>query len=248
MNPLLEICAGSLNSALAAQEGGAHRVELCDNLREGGTTPSLGQIQIARKLLNITLHVLVRPRGGDFLYSDLEYEIIKEDIVQCKKIGVDGVVVGFLRPDGCVDYQRLVEVVELSRPMSVTFHRAFDMAKDPIEALNVLKASGVDRILTSGQQNSAINGATLIRDLIAKAGDELIIMPGGGITVENINQVMRMTGALEYHATLRNPFDGSMRFRRTGISMSGGSNEDEFSIRETDPMLVKQCVNKLNNK
>ncbi len=122
------------------------------------------------------------------------------------------------------------------------------MAKDPIEALNVLKASGVDRILTSGQQNSAINGATLIRDLIAKAGDELIIMPGGGITVENINQVMRMTGALEYHATLRNTFDGSMRFRRTGISMSGGSNEDEFSIRETDPMLVKQCVNKLNNK
>ncbi|PLX09201.1 MAG: copper homeostasis protein CutC, partial [Marinilabiliales bacterium] len=174
----IEVCCNSLESALNAQQGGAHRVELCSNLYEGGTTPSMGEISLAREKLQIKLNVLIRPRGGDFVYSKDEIEIIKRDILFCKKIGVDGIVIGFLLPDGNIDTKLTKEIVELARPMNVTFHRAYDMCKDPEKALQEIIECGADRLLTSGIKNKAIDGIDNIASLVKMAGDRIIIMPG----------------------------------------------------------------------
>jgi copper homeostasis protein len=157
---MIEICANGLQSALNAQMGGAARVELCDNLYAGGTTPSAGTIRLARKYLSIALHVLIRPRGGDFLYNAHELEIMKDDIRFCKDAGVEGVVIGILNADGTIDTERTAELIELARPMYVTFHRAFDMCHDATEALEQLIQLNVDCLLTSGQKNKASDGAT----------------------------------------------------------------------------------------
>ena len=244
---ILEVCAGSVASALAAQEGGAFRIELCDNLYEGGTTPSIGTIELARKMLSIRLHVIIRPRGGDFLYSDLEYEIIKLDIERCRNAGVDGVVVGFLTADGRIDIERTREIVELARPMAVTFHRAFDMAADPFEALDDLKMTGVDRVLTSGQKNQAPDGAVLISELIARADGKIIIMPGGGLSEHNIGPFAKQVQASEYHATLRHTGESGMTFRREEVFMGGLPAIPEFSILETDPERVGSMISMLQN-
>jgi len=245
--PVLEVCAGSLASALAAQEGGAFRVELCDNLYEGGTTPSIGTIELARLKLSIKLHVIIRPRGGDFLYSDLEYVIIKRDVERCRNSRVDGVVVGFLTADGRVDIDRTREIVELARPMAVTFHRAFDMSADPFEALEDLKLAGVNRILTSGQKNSAIDGADLIARLIRQSAGKISIMPGGGLNEHNISDFARIVRATEYHATLRRTVESGMKFCRGDVFMGGLPAIPEFSILETDPSRVSAMVAALDN-
>ncbi len=245
-NPILEVCAGSVASALAAQQGGAFRVELCDNLYEGGTTPSYGTIEIARQKLSIRLHVIIRPRGGDFLYSPLEYEIMRKDIELCKQCGVDGVVIGFLTADGRINVDRTREIVELARPMAVTFHRAFDMARDPYEALEDLKLTGVDRILTSGQKNLAPDGASLIAGLIEKSGGKPIIMPGGGLSEHNISDFAAKVNASEYHATLRHTVESGMDFRRSDVYMGGLSAIPEFSILETDPKRVASMIARLH--
>lgn len=194
MSPILEVCCGSLASAIAAQEGGAHRVELCANLYEGGTTPSHGILELAREKLGIEINVLVRPRGSDFVYNEDEMEIIRRDVAKCKELGIDGVVIGFLTPSGEIDTAKTKEVVELARPMSVTFHRAFDMCKDPYVALDELIEIGVDRILTSGQVNMAPEGVDLIAELVRKAGDRVIMMPGAGLEVENIAEFHAKVG------------------------------------------------------
>jgi copper homeostasis protein len=243
--PILEVCAGSLASALEAQAGGAFRVELCDNLYEGGTTPSFGTIAAVRKMLQIRLHVIIRPRGGDFLYSELEFEIIKRDVIQCKELGVDGIVIGFLTPDGRIDVQRTREIVTLATPLSVTFHRAFDMTRDPFEAFDDLKQTGIHRILTSGQKNSAIDAAPLIRELINRAGESLIIMPGGGLDEYNIRDFNVRVQAKEYHATLRSEIPSKMDFRRPDVYMGGLSQIPEFSIKQTDEGRVRDFVNML---
>lgn len=240
--PILEVCAGSLASALAAQEGGASRVELCDNLYEGGTTPSIGTIELARLKLSIKLHVIIRPRGGDFLYTDLEYVIIKRDVERCRNARVDGVVIGFLTPEGRVDIDRTREIVELSRPMTVTFHRAFDMSRDPFEALEDLKIAGVDRILTSGQKNLAPDGADLIARLIRQSSGKVVIMPGGGLNEVNIADFAEQVHAKEYHATLRRVVESRMEFRRGDVFMGGLPSIPEFSILETDPGRVSAMV------
>jgi len=245
--PILEVCAGSLASALAAQEGGAFRVELCDNLYEGGTTPSIGTIELARLKLSVKLHVIIRPRGGDFLYSDLEYEIIRHDVERCRNSRVDGIVIGFLAADGRVDIDRTREIVDLARPMAVTFHRAFDMSVDPFEALEDLKMTGVDRILTSGQRNFAPDGADLIARLIRQSAGEIVIMPGGGLNEHNINEFSRQVQATEYHATLRRTVESNMKFRRNDVFMGGLSAIPEFSILETDPNRVRNMVTALHN-
>jgi copper homeostasis protein len=245
--PILEVCAGSLASALAAQEGGAFRVELCDNLYEGGTTPSIGTIELARLKLSIKLHVIIRPRGGDFLYSDLEYVIIKRDVERCRNVGVDGVVIGFLTADGKVDIERTREIVKMAQPMSVTFHRAFDMARDPFEALEDLKITGVNRILTSGQKNSAIDGAELIARLIRQSAGKVSIMPGGGLSEHNISEFAKVVKAKEYHATLRHVVESGMKFRRDDVFMGGLSAIPEFSILETDPTRVKAMILNMPN-
>jgi copper homeostasis protein len=244
--PILEVCAGSLASALAAQEGGAFRVELCDNLWEGGTTPSIATIELARQMLSIRMHVIIRPRGGDFLYNDLEYSIIRRDVERCKEAGADGVVIGFLTAEGRVDVEKTREVVELARPMAVTFHRAFDMSRDPYEALDDLIASGVDRILTSGQKNMAPAGVELIAELVRLAGGKVIIMPGAGLTEGNISAFARQVGATEYHSTLRRPVESGMVFRRSDVFMGGLPQIPEFTLLECDPARVTAFIEELN--
>ena len=245
MSPVLEVCCGSYASALAAQEGGAHRVELCDNLYEGGTTPSHGTLSLAREKLTIKINVLVRPRGSDFVYSDDEMEIIRRDVLMCKELGMDGVVIGFLTPEGEVDVEKTTEIVRLARPMSVTFHRAFDMCKDPYKALEELIEIGVDRILTSGQKNMAPEGIDLIAELVKKAGDRIIIMPGAGLEVDNIAEFHAKVGAKEYHSTLWDKVESVMEFRRTDVFMGGSQEIPEFSWMQTSVVKVKQFIKEL---
>ena len=200
---VLEVCAYSLEAAIAAEAGGADRVELCANPLEGGVTPSYGDIVLARQNLKIELFVLIRPRGGDFLYSARELAAMKEDIQLCKRLGVDGVSLGILLPDGQVDRERCRELVLLAKPMSVTFHRAFDMTADPFAALEEIIAIGCNRILTSGQANFAVQGASLIRELVERAGERITIMAGGGVRAENLAQLIAATDAREFHTSAR---------------------------------------------
>ena len=238
---ILEICANSVESAFLAQLGGAHRVELCDNIFEGGTTPSYGAISIARKMLRINLNVIIRPRGGDFLYSESEFEIMCEDVALSKKLGANGVVFGFLLPDGSVDTKRTKKLTKMAKPMSVTFHRAFDVCKDPFIALEDIIKCGCDRILTSGQQNKAANGTELIKNLIETANGRIIIMPGSGIDESNIEEICKKTGAQEFHASLRTSFDSGMIYRNAEINM-GINSENDYKRALTDPDRVKKLI------
>ncbi|MDN7178214.1 copper homeostasis protein CutC [Caballeronia sp. SEWSISQ10-4 2] len=240
---LLEICAGSVTSCLAAQEGGAGRVEFCDNLLEGGTTPSHGAIAGARDKLRIPLNVIIRPRGGDFLYSDIEFDVMERDILACKALGVDGVVIGLLTAEGDIEVPRTQRLVELAAPMPVTFHRAFDVARDPFRALEDIIATGCNRLLTSGQEASAIEGAALIRKLHEAARERLVVMPGAGVRLNNIAQLIAETGCVEYHTSGRAPFASRMRYRNERVKM-GGPGQDEYAIVETSADLVKQIIDR----
>ncbi len=175
--PVIEICLESVESVIAAEKGGADRVELCSDLFEGGLTPTIGTVRTAKKLTEIKINVMIRPRGGDFCYSDEEFEVMKEDIKALKDTGINGIVFGILTPDGDVDMKRSAELIELARPLSVTFHRAFDMTRDPYKALEDLISLGVDRILTSGQEATVPEGAELLSELVRIAGDRVIITP-----------------------------------------------------------------------
>jgi len=244
---LLEVCATSLQSAINAQSGGAGRVELCDNLYEGGTTPSPGTILLAREKLNIKVHVLIRPRGSDFIYSDQEMEVICKDIEFCKKAGCDGVVIGFLNSDGTINADRTREMTDLARPMSVTFHRAFDMTRDPFEALDVLLNTGVDRLLTAGQQNKAPLGTDLIARLIKKSGNQMIIMPGSGVNEENVTWLHQHTGAVEFHLTGQRPVGSRMQYRKEGIFLGGLSQIPEYEYSVTSVERIRKIVEILNS-
>lgn len=234
----IEICAGSITSALAAQEGGACRVELCDNLKEGGTTSSFGMLLLARKNLSIKLFPIIRPRGGDFLYSDLEFEVMKADVIQCQELGCDGVVFGILKKDGNVDAKRCLELKQAAGNMETTFHRAFDRCKDPFKALEGIIDMGFNRILTSGQEITAIKGASMISKLIEQANGRIIIMPGAGIRPGNLKELIEQTGATEYHSTAKNLVESKMVFRE----IKTGSFEEEFLVEETDVEMVRQLV------
>lgn len=246
MNYKIEICAAHIQSALAAQEGGATRIELCDNLYEGGTTPSHAAIKLARQKLHIGLNVMIRPRGSDFCYSDLEFEMMKEDIRVCKELGADGVVFGILHPDGRVDTERTAQLVKLARPMTVTFHRAFDMTPDPLKALEDIISTGADRILTAGQANTVPEGLNLIIQLAKKAGDRIIIMPGSGINEQNIREIRDKTGVREFHLTARKPVQSLMTYRKAGIYMGGLREIPEFEMMMTDADKVREIVTLVN--
>lgn len=237
--PLIEVCVNSVESALAAQDGGADRVELCDNLFEGGTTPSAGSIALARERLQIRLHVIIRPRGGDFLYSDLEFAIMRRDIEVAKELGADGVVLGLLTADGEIDVPRTAELAALARPLSVTFHRAFDVARDPFQALETLARMGIDRVLTSGQEESVAEGAELIADLVTRAADRLIVMPGGGFSVRNVGRIVAQTGAREIHVTGFADVDSQMRFRNERVFMGGLLRPPEYNRAVTDAAIIR---------
>lgn len=241
----MEVCANSLSSALAAQEGGAVRVEFCDNLPEGGTTPSYAQVKLAKELLHILVYPIIRPRGGDFLYTDLEFSIMKEDIKICKSLNCDGVVIGILHPDGSIDKTRCAELIELARPMKVTFHRAFDMCSNLEQGLEDLIELGCERVLTSGAAASALAGAEQIKALIQQAAGRISIMPGAGVKTDNIAEIIRITGAKEFHASAKHAVKSQMGFRNPNLSM--GTSEDEFSYDLTDAQTVKNLIQLANS-
>lgn len=207
MKPLLEIACFNPQSALIAQAAGADRIEFCDNDAEGGTTPSKGLLLQIRSAISIPLNVMVCPRGGGYVYSDLEFASMKEDILFCKELGIDGIVIGILLPDYTVDAQRCKELLELAYPMNATFHRAFDLTPDPFAALKTIIDLGFDRLLTSGQKNTALEGADLIRELMAAADQDIILIPGGGVRPTNLAELAQRTGATEFHsaASIKTP-------------------------------------------
>ncbi|HSC80323.1 MAG TPA: copper homeostasis protein CutC [Chitinolyticbacter sp.] len=237
----IEICAGSITSALAAQQGGSARIEYCDNLLEGGTTPSHGAIAAARDQLWITFNVIIRPRGGDFLYSELEFDVMRRDVLACKKLGVDGVVIGLLTADGEIDVARTRELVELAAPMQVTFHRAFDVARDPKQALEDVIASGCNRLLSSGQAPSALEGALLLAELNQLAAGRLAVMPGAGVRASNIGELVKVTGCREFHTSARAPRPSGMVWRNERVKM-GAPGQDEYEILDTAAPLVAEIL------
>lgn len=238
----VEICVDSVESAVAAQAGGAHRVELCDNLMEGGTTPSAGAIEVARRLLDIKLHVIIRPRGGDFLYSDTEFEIMKRDIATAKRLGADGVVIGILDANGEIDTKRTAELTQLARPMSVTFHRAFDVCREPFAAVDQLAEIGVDRILTSGQEATAVEGLEMIAACVQRAAGRITIMACGNLTERNIKRVIGATGAREVHFTAFGEIASKMRYRNERVFMGGTLRPAEYSHAVTDRDKVRAAI------
>ncbi|MCL2414334.1 MAG: copper homeostasis protein CutC [Bacteroidales bacterium] len=234
---IIEVCADSVESALIAQVAGAHRVELCTNLPEGGTTPSLGVLNLARKRLSIKLYVLIRPRGGDFLYNDLEFEIMKSEIEHCGKIGCDGVVIGMLNSDGTVDMPRNRELIEIAKrySMGVTFHRAFDHCVDFFQGLEDVIQLGCERILTSGGQKTAVEGIPILAQLIEKAYNRISIMPGAGITPENIAEIIEKTGATEIHGTFRSLQQSEMKYKNPAFA-------DEYDFYLSDVERLRKVL------
>lgn len=237
----IEVCANSLESALAAEAGGAARVELCSALIEGGLTPSPAAIELARERLRILLHVLIRPRGGDFFYNDLEFAVMQRDIEFCRRAGADGVVIGALQPDGSVDLARVRTLIAAARPMAVTFHRAFDMAADAFQALEDVISLGIERLLTSGQRGSAMAGKELIAELVRRAGKRLTVMPGAGINDGNLRELIVATGALEYHLSGQTRVSSRMVYRNPHVFM-GAPGLPEYEIAVTDADIIRRVV------
>jgi copper homeostasis protein len=240
----MEVCANGLASALAAEQGGAIRVELCDNLLEGGTTPSYAQIKLATEKLNIQVYPIIRPRGGDFIYTDLEFEIMKMDIQCCKDLGCDGVVIGMLLEDGAVDKDRCAVLIDVARPMKVSFHRAFDRSNDLKNALEDIIELGCERILTSGGKATAFEGATAIKELIEQAAGRIEIMPGAGIREKNIKDIIDITGAKVFHATAKTPVTSSMQYVNVVLNQAAVADEDSYELTTT--AVVDQLINKAN--
>lgn len=244
-----EICANSVESCLAAQEGGADRVELCAGIPEGGTTPSYGEIKLARKLLTKTkLHVIIRPRGGDFLYTPLELERMEEDIRICRELGVDGVVFGCLTEEGEIDREANRRLVELARPMSVTFHRAFDRTADPMKALEDIISLGCNRILTSGQQPKAIDGISLLAQLEKKLKEypqpPIQLLAGSGVNEENIRQIFDATGIHEYHFSARVNVVSKMKHYNHEVYMGAKGADESYSL-VTSAEKVRNTIKQL---
>ena len=233
---LLEICAFNLPAALAAQRAGADRIELCAGPEEGGVTPSSGLIRAVRSRLRIPVYPIIRPREGDFLYSEEEFRVMLRDVELCKELGCDGVVIGMLLADGSVDQSRGLRLVEAAYPMGVTFHRAFDRAANPFEALEAIIRIGCERILTSGQRPVAMEGAELLHELVREADERIVIMPGSGVRASNIAELAAKTGAVEFHTSARVLRASAMEFvngdMREDLTMVMVSEEEIRRIKE----------------
>jgi copper homeostasis protein len=231
---IVEVCVDSVDSAIAAERGGAHRVELCSGLLEGGVTPSAGLIATARRKISIGLHVIIRSRGGDFYYGADEFAAMQRDILMAKQLAADGVVFGMLDLDGKVDVPRTRQLVDLARPLKVTFHRAFDMSADLRGSVEHVVETGADRILTSGGAPTALEGAATLHDLVEAAGGRVIIMACGGIDDQNIKAIATKTGIREIHVGLRSPIASPMRYRNENISMgtAKGREYERFTVLE----------------
>lgn len=233
----LEICVDSIGSALAADRGGADRIELCASLLEGGLTPNAGMIRVVRERVRLAVFVMIRPRGGDFLYSDAEFESMKEDIRVAKSLGADGVVLGLLETDGRVDVARTRQLVELARPLETTFHRAFDLSVDLTEALENVIATGAARILTSGGAQTAPEGADQISQLVQASRGRITIMAGSGIKSGNLRQVLAATSVSEVHASAKASVVSAMKYQRN-VAMGSGA-KDEYTRGVADEQEVR---------
>jgi len=236
----IEIVVYNLESALMAQQGEADRIELCDNPGEGGTTPSLGMIEAVRKKVNLNLFVMIRPRGGDFNYSMNEFEIMKRDIMACKKAGADGVVLGIITPAGRIDSDRCTELIQLARPMQATCHRAFDMTKDMSLSLGECISCGFDRILTSGGKLKAIDGVDAIANLNRQAGNRIMLMPGSGVNESNVQEIISKTQVREIHFSATRFRESEMEFRNSFIAGMGDNQDSEYKLRTVDPNRVAE--------
>jgi copper homeostasis protein len=238
----VEICVEGIDDAIAAEQGGADRVELCASLLEGGITPSDGTIRETKARLAIPIHVILRPRGGDFLYSQAEFATMLADVARLRELGIAGVVIGCLLADGTVDEPRTRALVEAARPLSVTFHRAFDVTADPEAALEVLIRCGIDRVLTSGQQPDAVAGIPLLARLHRQAAGRIIVMGCGALTAATIGRVRRETGLEELHFSALTERASGMAYRREEIAMGSAGTQREYRQNHTDAALVARTI------
>jgi copper homeostasis protein len=246
----LEICVDSVESALAAESGGAQRVELCSGLVEGGLTPSLGLLRAVRSRIGIGVHVMIRPRGGDFLYSDDELAVMRADIELAARSGVKGVVLGLLTADGRVDVARTRALVELARPMEVTFHRAIDMTSDLEGTLEEVIESGADRVLTSGGEQTAVLGCRRIHKMVRAAQGRIRLMAGGGVRAENVQEIAWATGAVEFHAGLRRTIPSPARYQVQKVSL-GDPGVDDYArsvVLTADVRMLRQAMDAASSK
>jgi copper homeostasis protein len=242
--PLFEICVDSVAGVRAAIEAGAARVELCASLIEGGLTPSIGMVRRAVAIAGdrLKVHVIIRPRGGDFLYNDDEFAAMGEDIAAVKGAGAAGAVIGLLDAEGNIDEARTAALIAAARPLSVTFHRAFDVSRDPFASLDALIRLEIDRLLTSGQEPGVVEGAPLIRRLIAHAAGRIVIMPGGDITPRNADRIAAETGAQEFHFAAFAPAASAMRWRNEAVFMGGALRPPEYDRAETTARAIRAVI------
>jgi copper homeostasis protein len=240
----LEICVDSVESAIASERGGAHRVELCSDLLEGGITPSSGLIASVRKSIAIGIYMMIRPRGGDFCYTDNEFEVMREDIRRARELGADGIVLGLLDEQGHVDVARTRELVELARPLETTFHRAIDMTPSPLGALEDVLATGASRVLTSGGAPSAKVGQREIARMVEAAKGRIAIMAGGGVTAETIASLAEATGSGEFHSSARTEWNSPALFRKKGMAMGDirGREYKRFVVREESVRALSDAL------
>ena len=241
-HPLIEVCVEGIDGFLAAQEAGADRVELCAGLVEGGITPSIGTVRSVLKQATIPFHVIVRPRGGDFLYSDAEFDSMVGDVEALRDLGVAGVVVGCLTADGAIDEARMRTLVEAAGPLAVTCHRAFDMTREPTEALEALIRVGVGRVLTSGQRDTAVEGIDLLAALVKQASGRIIILGCGALDAGNIAAVRAKTALVEMHFAALKDVPSGMRFRYPHVGMGGSDLDREYRNTLTDGPAVAAAI------
>jgi copper homeostasis protein len=241
-SPLIEICVEGIDGLLAAQAAGADRVELCAALIEGGITPSVGTVRMALAHATVPFHVIVRPRGGDFLYSEPEFRSMLEDVDQLRGMGVAGVVFGCLTPQGEIDEPRMRELVECAGPLSVTCHRAFDMTRDPAEALEALIRCRVSRVLTSGQRDTGLEGADMLAKLVRQAGERIIVLGCGALENGSIRQVLDRTGLKEMHFAAPADAASGMAYRNPRVGMGGSDLDREYRTVVTDADLVRRTI------
>jgi copper homeostasis protein len=238
MDYKIEVIGFTIEGCITGQSAGAHRIELCDSPADGGTTASYGFIRSAREKLHIELYPIIRPRGGDFFYTDAEFEIMKSDVILCRQLGCDGVVIGILTTEGKVDKRRCGMLVDQAYPLGVTFHRAFDRTDDPYEALEDIIDIGCERILTSGQKNNALEGAELIKHLIQQADDRVIIMPGSGVRADNIRTIAEISGAVEFHTSARTNKKSGMTYHNTLLD----ENSEIVGVDEKEIRNLIRCL------
>lgn len=239
---LVEACIDSVRSGRRAVAGGAGRLELCAGLVEGGTTPGPGLMAVLRREIAVPVHVLIRARGGDFLYDRDEIAVMLADIAEARRIGMAGVVVGALTADGRIDESVTRTLVEAARPMAVTFHRAIDLTRDPIEAMEALVRLGIERVLTSGQANTALEGAPVIRRIVDWSGGRVTVLAGGGINEANASRIVHETGVTEIHLRGGAAEDSAMQFRRPGVFMGKRYEPDEYLRSDTSEARIRAVV------